>query len=188
MEFIRELSKTKKILLAIVLTIFILSIGFFIYHKFFFVDKANIYYRVYTKEKGWSSWRKNGETAGNGKYEIKKIQLRTSRKEGFSKIAYGIYSKGKWIHEEALNSTDKEYDIRGLKVSYFDKRLSSKFSICYRTYNDENKWMPWTCDGNLNGNKEQTMKAIEIKAISINDIKNEQLKDYDLNISSIDEF
>ena len=66
--------------------------------------------------------------------------------------------------------------------------LNKKFDICYRTYNKKDKWLSWTCNGNISGNINENITALEIKIIPKNIVKYDWLKDYNktLKASSID--
>lgn len=134
-----------------------------------------IYYRTYTKEKGWSSWSKNGVTSGNGEYEISKIEVKTKIRNTYNLIQY--YKDGKWIDAKNDNSESKIY---GIQISSMENALK-KYDLCYRTYNDKNKWMDWVCDNTYSGNKESAVRKIEIKYIPKGIIKYQYLKDYTLN-------
>ena len=81
------------------------------------------YYKVFTKEKKWSKWSKNGMTSGND-YSIRNIKIKC-KKDSFS-VMY--YTDGDW----SLKSNNKT--INGIKIvntGYF----LEKYDVCYRTYN-----------------------------------------------------
>ena len=71
----------------------------------------------------------------------------------------------------------KNQDINAIKVSLFGS-MRKKYSVCYRVYNDKNKWLNWSCDNEINGNMEVNIKSIQMKLIPKNAVKNEYLKDY----------
>lgn len=152
-------------------------------------NEATVYYRVYTKENGWSRWSKNGITSGNKKNNILNIQIKTKSK--YSGItAFKIYNKN-WSKyydsktDEGNYKKLKSSNIKAIKI-FNDSELRKKYQICYRTYNKKNKWLNWVCEDEISGNKNENITAIEIKQIPNNVIKNEYLKDYDLiEISNI---
>lgn len=134
---------------------------------------VKIYYRTYTKEKGWSKWSKNGKTSGNKKYDITNIEIKVkSRTEGT--ITYSIYQKGKWNDN---SSQLKNKNINGIKISLGGK-LRRKYNVYYRTYNDKDKWLDWTGTAGISGNAKKTIKAIEIKIIPSGAYQRSYLKDY----------
>lgn len=151
--------------------------------------EANVYYRVYTKENGWSRWSKNGLTIGNKKNSILNVQIKTKSK--YSGItSYKIYN-GDWSKyydsktEEGNYKKIKNSNIKAIKI-FNDSELRKKYQICYRTYNKTNKWLNWVCEDEISGNINENITAIEIKQIPNNVIKNEYLKGYDLvEISNI---
>ena len=151
--------------------------------------EANVYYRVYTKENGWSRWSKNGLTIGNKKNSILNVQIKTKSK--YSGItSYKIYN-GDWSKyydsktEEGNYKKIKNSNIKAIKI-FNDSELRKKYQICYRTYNKTSKWLNWVCEDEISGNINENITAIEIKQIPNNVIKNEYLKGYDLvEISNI---
>ena len=152
-------------------------------------NEATVYYRVYTKENGWSRWSKNGITSGNKKDNILNIQIKTKSK--YSGItSYKIYNDD-WSKyydsktEEGNFKKIKNSNIKAIKI-FNDSELRKKYQICYRTHNKTNKWLNWVCEDEISGNINENITAIEIKQIPNNVIKNEYLKDYDLiEISNI---
>ena len=152
-------------------------------------NEATVYYRVYTKENGWSRWSKNGITSGNKKNNILNIQIKTKSK--YSGItAFKIYNKN-WSKyydsktDEGNYKKLKSSNIKAIKI-FNDSELRKKYQICYRTHNKTNKWLNWVCEDEISGNINENITAIEIKQIPNNVIKNEYLKDYDLiEISNI---
>lgn len=144
--------------------------------------KVSIYYKTYTNN-GWSKWSKNGITSGNYNDSIKNIKVKVkSKTNGY--VVYNIYSNDEWIENEP---DDNQKDLKGLKFSNINT-LNKKFDICYRTYNKKNKWLSWTCNGNISGNINENITALEIKIIPKNIVKYDWLKDYNktLKASSID--
>lgn len=144
--------------------------------------QVKIYYKTYTNN-GWSKWSKNGITSGNYNDSIKNIKVKVkSKTNGY--IVYNIYSNDEWIENEP---DDNQKDLKGLKLANVNT-LNKKFDICYRTYNKKDKWLSWTCNGNISGNINENITALEIKIIPKNIVKYDWLKDYNktLKASSID--
>lgn len=173
--------KKRKILFLIVIIIIIVSATIFFINNFNNDGMQNtkdisIYYKTYTKEDGWSKWSKNGLTSGDKTHSIKNIKIKYKTKSKGS-VIYKTYSNDNWSNDLYSNSNAKNNDIKGLKFSTGDI-IYKKYNICYRTYNKEDKWLRWTCDGYVSGNINQDITAIEVKIIPKNIIKNEWLRDY----------
>ena len=134
-----------------------------------------VYYRTYTKEKGWSRWVKNGKTSGNELNEIQNIQIKVKQNKD-DKVVYRIYETN-WSKEYNIDSKIKNRSIKAIKLGLTNK-LSRKYDICYRTYNNDNKWLEWSCNGGINGNKRRSVTAIEVKIIPKGIVKYDYLKDY----------
>ena len=145
----------------------------------------NVYYRTYSNNK-WSKWSKNGETSGDIKNStsITNIQVKYRKKYKLKKreMIYRVYDSknDKW--------TDNKSDIKNLKLEYINaiiipdhRKTFDDYDICYRTYNNKNKWLEWSCGNLKNGNKNENVTAIQIKIIPEGVIENEYLKDYNNN-------
>ena len=134
-----------------------------------------VYYRTYTKEKGWSRWVKNGKTSGNELNDIKNIQIKIKQGKD-DKVVYRFYDT-KWSKEYNINTKIKNRQIKAIKLGLTSK-LSRKYDVCYRTYNNDNKWLEWSCNGGINGNKNRSITAIEVRIIPRDIVKYDYLKDY----------
>ena len=138
---------------------------------------TNIYYRTYTKENGWSKWTKNGLTSGNLKDNILNIQVKVDKKTK-GEARYRVYSeKNNWSDEYGSNASILNQNITGVRFGLSETK-SKTSNICYRTYNKENEWMEWSCDSEINGNKNENIKAIEIKIVPKESSLEDYLKDY----------
>ena len=136
----------------------------------------NVYYRTYTKENGWSKWSKNADTSGNQKDSIQNIEVKVGvKKQGV--ITYNIYNKDGWTSNHTIDSKIENKNIKAIKLASTEN-INKKYNICYRTYNDEDKWLHWTCDGEISGNKDKIIKAIEIKIVPRGAVLEDYLKDY----------
>lgn len=162
-----------KYLIIMCFIIILLFIFFMIFRKTDGMEQAgidNISYRVYSSD-GWSKWKKNGLTNGNKKDEIKKVEIKL--KNDLPNTEY--YYNKKWNKENKNNNQITGFRI--INSAYYLK----KYDVCYRTYNSKNKWLNWSCNGNLSGNINEPITALEIKVIPRDVIKTDYLKDYILN-------
>lgn len=160
----------------ILILVFIFTFLSLLFIKAQFIDKkVNIYYRVYSN-KGWSRWVKNDTgviTSGN----IKNIQfkIKSSTK---GDITYNYFADG-WSKNYYASQKQKNVEkIYGVKYSLFDD-LNNNYQICYKTYNKKNKWLEWSCENELNGNKNVPVSGVKFKIIPKGVLKNEWLEDYD---------
>ena len=176
----KELFKNKKIIL-IILVFVILIVGtiILINNKNDGMDQSGILtvkYRTYSNKNGWSKWTKNGITSGNLSDDISNIEFKLKAKDGT--ISYQTYSiEDGWSETKEI---DKHYDkknINGIKIELIDG-IYKKYSICYRKYNKENKWLEWSCNGQVNGNKSQRVNGIQVKIVPRGIILRNYLKDY----------
>ena len=131
-----------------------------------------VYYRTYTKENGWSKWSKNGLTSGNKEDDILNIEVKVKPKKQGG-VTYNVYQKEWSGNTEKL----KKQKIKSVKFGLVGK-MYRKYDVCYRTYNETNKWLEWACDGEISGNKTKNIKALEVKIIPKNVIKNDYLREY----------
>ena len=163
----------KKILIII---FFILVIVLFISNSFD-VEKRGIKtveYRVYTKENGWSKWAKNGNSSGNKKDNILKIEIKT---KADSNVSTQYFDGKNW------NSKTDNKSINAISFSNMYS-FAEKYSMCYRTFNKKNGWMNWTCsddNDNISGNSKETITAIQVKIIPKNVVLNDYLEGYKTN-------
>lgn len=176
--------KNKKILALLIFLIFILVIFLVNYYPNDGMEQAGIRkisYRIYTSEFGWSKWKKNGLTCGDLKNNIKNLQVKLDSDDN---IIYSYYTSEKdWSDtSNGVNHNKKDdNNINAIKLATFYD-ISSRYDLCYRTYNKKDGWLEWTCrlDG-ISGNANEPIKGIEIKLIPKNVVKTEYLKDYNLN-------
>lgn len=144
--------------------------------------QVSIYYKTYTKNNKWSKFSKNALTSGDFKNPIQNISIKTkSRTKGY--VMYSVYSNGKWIKDLDSESKIKNANISAVRFFNIDE-LNKKYDICYRTYNKKDKWLNWSCEGDINGNKNENITAIEIKIIPRNVTKYEWLKDFNKTVDS----
>lgn len=131
-----------------------------------------INYRTYTNY--WNKYSKNGVTSGNKKDFIKDIDIKIDKTNKGS-LFYEVYTD-KWS-DQINDYTQIGTEINGIKIGLSDT-LYRKYDVCYRTYNNKDKWLNWTCNFTVSGNIDKTITAIEIKVIPKNSIKFDYLKDY----------
>lgn len=180
------------IILSVILTLIIVLLFFKIIIKNDGMEQSginDIKYRTYSKKTGWSKWSKNGLTSGNFNDSISSIEIKINGNAGF---LYSLYtSENGWteMSESLANATDSydtiksDNNIKAIKFALFYDS-SRKFDLCYRTYNKKNKWLEWNCDiDGISGNKKEDITAIQMKMIPDNVVKNEYLKDYNLNVN-----
>lgn len=169
-------------LLVILILIVVIKICFFKTDGMENAGILKVYYKTYTEESGWSGWAKNGLTSGNMKDNIKAFKIKLGNNDA---VIYSTYStKENWsdnyVSDEDSNF-DEENNVKAIKMSLF-YGTSISYDLCYRTYNKKNKWLEWTCDSDgISGNIQENITAIQVKVIPRNIVKNEYLKDYNLN-------
>ena len=171
------LIKKKNIQYSILIAIFVLSVSLIIIaaHNYNNLSRVKVYYRTYTKEKGWTKWAKNGETSGNGIDPITNIEIKTKTRLKGGIVSY-IYQKDKW---SIVNNKNKNKKISGFKATIYDD-LYYEYNVYYRTYNKKDKWLEWSFDNNINGNKKEPITKIQIKALHSDITLEDYLKDYRL--------
>lgn len=171
------LKKYKKYIILCVAILIMLGISIFIYHRFTNdgMNNKNIYsvkYRVYQNGK-WSKYAQNGMTVGDKEHPIQNIQFKYKNEKG--KILFDIYDTDNWISfAEGFVNAD---EVDGIAIKLTNV-LKKKYEICYRTYNKKDKWLNWSCDGEMNENKKEAITALEVKIIPKDSNKKEYLKDY----------
>lgn len=175
--------KEKYILFLLIVFISIFLINYFITNK---NDKIKISYRVYSNNK-WSAWKNDGQELLINGNSIQDIQVKTkSRLKGT--VSYKFYSSSwskdyfeKNVKTYKFNkSNNYKKDISGIKYVLIDD-YNNEFQICYKTYNKKNKWLDWSCESEINGNKNEKITGVKFKIIPKNVIKNEWLEDYNKN-------
>lgn len=178
MNMIKKFLKDKKIMIIVVFIIIVIG-AFFIAQNKNNISKNNnvvhIYYRTHSNGK-WTNWKKDGKTSGNMKDNIDNIEFKYKFKKENNTLSYSIYSK-KWSVDYTPGDNMKNTNIKGIMIDDYDI-LSKKFYICYRTYNEKNKWLNWSCNGVVNGNAKYNIKAVEVKFVPRNSVLSDYLKDY----------
>ena len=142
----------------------------------------NVKYRVYQNGK-WTKYSKNGMTIGDKEHPIQNIEFKYNDEKGF--VYYNVYTN-EWSEQqyEAMNDNLKEIKMIQVNISNI---LYKKYIVCYRTYNKKDKWLNWTCDSEINGNKKEPITALEVKIIPKKGKKIDYLKDYIDHIDLEDE-
>ena len=168
--------KNRIILGIIVLLTLILSMVLFFKFDNDGMSNSGIYkikYRV-SQNDAWTKYTRNGMTIGNKENPIQNIELKINEKKG--KVYYYTYTNN-WSEQTFGSLKDDAKKIYGLKINTSDV-LHKKYDICYRTYNKKDKWLNWACNGEISGNKEEPITAVEIKIIPKNVVKFDYLKDF----------
>ena len=171
------------VLVLVIICLFIIAISFLKDSDGMENSGINkISYRTYTKENGWSKWSKNGIISGNKTNPIRKIEIKIRGKDGYVYSTYSAEKKWSDIQSSDSNTIIEDgNDLKAIKMSLY-YGSSKYYDLCYRTYNKKNKWLEWNCDNNgISGNANENITAIEFKMIPNKVVKNEYLKDYNLN-------
>lgn len=174
----KENFKGKKSIIIVVFVIIVIAAFFIVQNKNNTYKNNNvvhIYYRTHSNGK-WTNWKKDGKTSGNMKDNIDNIEFKYKFKKENDLLSYSVYSK-KWSIDYTPGDNMKNTTINGIMIDNYDV-LSKRFYICYRTYNKNNKWLNWSCNGEANGNAKYNIKAIEVKFVPRNSVLSDYLKDY----------
>lgn len=184
-----NLKKYKKIIIfgVLILAVLIFAI-IFIFNKINNdgMNNKNIYnvkYKVYQNGK-WTKYTKNGMTVGDKEHPIQNLEFKYKTEKGY--IYYLAYTED-WTEQIYNNINPTPEKIYGFKINS-SNILYKKYDICYRTYNKKDKWLNWTCDGEISGNKKEPITAIEVKMIPKKVIKFDYLKDYNNPLESMKGF
>lgn len=141
------------------------------------VGVANIKYRTLSNNNKWGNWAENGESSGFENGYITKLDIKLSNKYEKS-FGYTIYNdknkKGKFHH---YDDKSKFKYANGISFS-LNSNMIREYDVCYRTYNNKDKWLDWTCNDSISGNYNEKISKIELKVIPKNVLKREYLEDY----------
>lgn len=136
----KKIGKKEIILLVVAIIVFLSALGFFCYREIPELLKPKVYYRTYTKEKGWSRWSKNGKTSGNG-YDITAIQIKMKNSKGT--IEYYVSNDGvtlkKNISKEKETAGNMKSPIKCFSVKSLGE-FSDKYILKYRASAKSDKW------------------------------------------------
>ena len=185
MKFIKKY-KTYIIIGAIILLVLVASILIFNKLNTDRMNNKGIYnvkYRVSQNNK-WSKYSKNGLTVGDKETPIQNLEIKIKTDKGYA--YYNAYTSD-WSEQKYKAMDENSRQIFGLKMKV-SNLLHNKYDICYRTYNKKDKWLNWTCNGEIAGNKEEPITALEIKIIPKGTVKFDYLKDYNKKIDSSKNF
>ena len=159
----KKIGKKELVLLVLAIIVFISALGYFCYKEIPELIKPKVYYRTYTKEKGWSRWSKNGEISGN-KYSIRAIQIKNSRNLD---IKYSLrFKNNKWSEKTIKNKEvigDKQDNITAIGLSL--PKLEKKYKIIYRISSSNQKWYDYIENGMISYNNKDEIKYIQIKIV-----------------------
>jgi hypothetical protein len=157
----------KKILIIIIIfVVFAISLlGIFLNNGSIHTKGIKVYYRTYTKEKGWTSWKKNGQVSGDKKHNILAVEMKVkSKSRGY--IFYNVYQKD-WIENDCYDevvcgNTKSKNGITSFRVMLSDN-LYKKYNTSYKVYT--NKWYEYEKDYNIipNINYKESITAIQLK-------------------------
>ena len=159
----KKIGKKELVLLVLAIIVFISALGYFCYKEIPELIKPKVYYRTYTKEKGWSRWSKNGEISGN-KYSIRAIQIKNPRNLD---IKYSLrFKNNKWSEKTIKNKEvigDKQDNITAIGLSL--PKLEKKYKIIYRISSSNQKWYDYIENGMISYNNKDEIKYIQIKIV-----------------------
>lgn len=151
--------KKLAIILSIILGLFIVFLVTYNIN-----NNASVYYRTYSKEKGWTSWVKNGQVSGKKGCAITAIQIKVKSTSN-GNVFYDVYTiKDKWTDKNNNNgqtSGNKKNGIRGIKVLITDAMLR-KYNVYYRTHNKKDNWLAWAENSEISGNGKYSIDQIQI--------------------------
>lgn len=134
------------------------------------MKNVNVYYKIYYNDK-WSRCSKNGSSNSNKEYPVENIKIKLKSNFEYS---FKVYTeKNKWVENYEI----KNEKINAIKINLYGSS-KKKYSICYRVYNKKDGWLNWSCNNEINGNKNENIESLQIKIIPKNAVKNEYLKDY----------
>lgn len=174
---------TKKIIVSIILVLLVITICSLLI--FFNINKGiintegvKVYYRVYTKNSGWSRWYQNGQIAGNSNEAILAVEAKV-KTDKVGNILYNIYSSNNTFDDnDSYNGEtagDKERPIYGIKFFITDD-LFKDYQIYYRTHNKKDGWLEWTSKYNISGDNEVDIDQVQIKVLKIDDYFNQNIE------------
>ncbi len=131
---------------------------------------ANIKYRVYLSESGWTGWVWDGETAGDLNATendfIQKMQVRLSDAPDKTNVIYTAYLTGGWGRTGWVSGGQEcgnaEEDVYIHIVSFQLINNSEELSILYRVYINQEGWTGWARDEQYIGHA-ASLKGIAIK-------------------------
>lgn len=138
----------------------------------------NIKYRICT-ENNCEKWSKNGLESDNNANSIKRIEIKYKNKEKEITM-YSYNEKG-----QKKGGPVKNINIENGFSMALIGNMYNKYHICYKTFNSKNRWLDWSCDGEINGNKKEQIKKIKIKIIPKNVLPREYLKNYGESVNNI---
>ena len=151
--------KKLAIILSIILGLFIVFLVTYNIN-----NNASVYYRTYSKEKGWTSWVKNGQVSGKKGCAITAIQIKVKSTSNGNVFYDGYTVKDKWINKNKNNGQtlgNKKDELRGIQVLITDTMLR-KYNVYYRTHNKKNGWMAWAINSEMSGNGKYSIDQIQI--------------------------
>lgn len=163
MKFINRI-KDKKIVWTSLIILVALFIFLLIYNR---NSYANVYYRTYTKEDGWTGWNKNGETCGT-KNNISAIEIKIKSNVN-GNVIYKSYYDNDWEENEKSDSQqsgNKKNEMNSIRIK-LDGSLKNEFDIKYRTKNTDKEWTVWLNNYLPVFYSEETKYDLPIKKIQI---------------------
>ena len=173
----KKIGKKELVLLILAIIVFLSAFGYFCYNEIPKLIKPKIYYRTYTKEKGWTKWSKNGDFSGDGINAIQNIEIRVKANMP-ALVNYEIYQDNKWNVVEMLGKKKKIKikDVYALK-SVLTSDIENEYEVFYKTC-IKGKCYGWGNSLTISGNKTKPITKIQMKILSKKSKINEYIKDY----------
>lgn len=156
----------KNLIITIIFVFFTVSLlAIFLNNGSIHTKGIKVYYRTYTKEKGWTSWKKNGQVSGDKKHNILAVEMKVkSKSRGY--IFYNVYQKD-WMENDCYDevicgNTKSKNGITSIRVMLSDT-LYKKYNTSYKVYT--NKWLDYKYDYNISSNTDsnKNITAIQLK-------------------------
>jgi uncharacterized protein YjdB len=118
---------------------------------------AVVHYQVLVQNKGWSTWKQNGSTAGNLVEKIEAIRIKVFEVG----VKYETKNASNWLSVRHNGETigNEGEQTESIKVNLENAPSGSK--IIYRTHNLVGNWSSWSNNGLIAGNG--TLDGIEVK-------------------------
>lgn len=138
----KKIGKREIIILVVSIVIFLISLVWFCIKGIPEIVKPKVYYRTYTKEKGWSKWSKNGFTSGNEK-EITAVQIKLKNNKNL-RLKYNCLYGDEWqktSYESNQVCGNKKDNIKSVRVKLVsDDEID--YNVEYRV-NNKKRWTVW---------------------------------------------
>lgn len=173
----KKIGKKEIVLLVLAILVFLSALGYFCYKEIPELIKPKVYYRTYTKEKGWTKWSKNGDSSGDGVNPILNIEIKVKANIP-ALINYEVYQNNKWRVVDFLGKKNKIknneiYAIKSVLTSDVENEYENFYRTCVK-----DKCYGWGNSLTISGNKKKPITKIQMKILSKKSKVNDMIKDY----------